>query len=113
MPPKAKTPSKGSAEENPQLNQVLAILQSTTAQIDGLSSRIDTTEKKSAAAEVAAIGGGDPKGQAQRSGRFLERKEQATSRREAYNWPKREGSSPHPAGTRIDVFSLRKTRTHG
>ena len=53
MPPKAKTPSKGSAEENPQLNQILAMLQSMTAQINGLSTRIDTMEKKSEAAEVA------------------------------------------------------------
>ena len=94
MPPKAKTPSKGSAEENPQLNQVLAMLQSMTVQINGLISRIGTMEKKTEAAEVAAIGGVDPKGQ--RSERFLKgrtrgserslkREEQATSRREAYD----------------------------
>ena len=61
------------------------MLQSMTAHINGLSSRIDTMEKKSAVAEVAVIGGVDPKGNAQRSGRSLKREEQASSRRETYD----------------------------
>ena len=80
MPPKTRTPSKASVEENPQLNQVLVMLQSMTAQINGPSSGINTMKKKSAVAEVAVIGGVDPKGQTQRSGRSLKREEQATSR---------------------------------
>ena len=54
MPPKAKTPSKASSEEDPQLEQVLAMLQAMSAQINGLSSRMETMEKKSEAAETAA-----------------------------------------------------------
>ena len=72
MPPKTRTPSKESAAENPRLGQVLAMLQSMTAQIDGLSSRMMAAMKKtSEAAEMAAIGGrgNDPKGQ--RSESFL------------------------------------------
>ena len=95
MPSKAKTPSKVSAEENPQLEQVLAMMQAMSAQINGLNSRIDTMEKKSEATdEVAVIGGADLKGQrSERSlkgqtrgnERSLKREERAPSRRKAYD----------------------------
>ena len=63
MPPKAKTPSKALAEENPQLEQVLAMLQAMSAQINGLSSRMETMEKKSEAAhERASLGEQLPEG---------------------------------------------------
>ena len=63
MPPKAKTPLKASSEDKPQLEQVLAILQAMSAQINGLSSMMETMEKKSEAAhERASLGEQLPEG---------------------------------------------------
>jgi len=56
MPPK-KTPSKEPATVDPQIGQVLEMLQTMSAQIKGLGERIGAVEKKSEAAQeaVAAI----------------------------------------------------------
>jgi hypothetical protein len=95
MPPKAKTPLKASSEDKPQLEQVLAMLQAMSAQINGLSSRMETMEKKSEAAhERAGLGEQLPEGQKKRKqpmkGRAwesnsLKGEERKTSRREAYD----------------------------
>ena len=95
MPPKAKTPLKASSEDKPQLEQVLAMLQAMSAQINGLSSRMETMEKKSEAAhERASLGEQLPEGQKKSErpmkGRAwesnsLKGEERKTSRREAYD----------------------------
>ena len=53
MPPKAKTPTKEAAMENPKLDQMLAMLQRMSEKISGLDLRMVAVEKKSDAAREA------------------------------------------------------------
>ena len=53
MPPKTKTPLKEAAMASQQLDQMLAMLQAMSAQIAGLSQRMDAAEKESDAARGA------------------------------------------------------------
>ena len=53
MPPKAKTPTKEAAMENPKLDQMLAMLQGMSEKISEFDLRMVAVEKKSEAAQEA------------------------------------------------------------